>query len=273
MKKIKKALIYICIGLVLLWTIFPIIYMIMTSLKSADIILAIPPRFVFKPSLNQYRKLFLIDSYYIYLVNSFVVASVATLGALFIGSMMAFAYDLWSFKFKKLTYFLILFTRIFPPITTLIPVFLIIRSLNLLDTKTGLILLYIAFQIPLITIIMREFFHTIPKELYECAYLEGATQIQVFFKISMPLALPGIVSSSILVFIFNWNEFIFAFILTSFKARTLPLGVYLFTESEQLVQWASISALGVITMLPIVLFTLLLSRYLIKGLKAGAIKG
>ncbi len=272
MKRIKKVLLYFCIVLVLLWTISPIIYMLLTSLKPADVIMEIPPQFIFKPTLSQYSKIFLIESYYTYLFNSLIVASVATLGALLIGSMMAFAYSSWSFNFKKTTYFLVLFTRIFPPVTTLVPVFLIIRNLNLLDTRIALILLYIAFQIPLATMIMRQFFHDIPKELYECAYLDGATPIQVFFKIGIPLTLPGLASSGILVFIFNWNEFLFAFTLTSFKAKTLPLGVYLFTESEQLVQWSSVSAIGVITMLPIVLFALFLSRYLIKGLTAGAIK-
>ncbi len=187
--------------------------------------------------------------------------------------MFSYGFVHIKFRGKKILLFSILITRMFPPVTTLIPVYMIEGKWGLADTRIGLILPYISFQIPLIIWIMNEFMFQIPKEIEESAALDGCTAGKMFRYINVPLSMPGITASGILAFIYNWNELMFAVILTSYNARTLPVILKAFTESEGSLQWSAASAIGVITLLLIVLFFLLMNKYLVKGLVAGAVKG
>jgi multiple sugar transport system permease protein len=270
---LAPALRYAAIGVVLLWILFPIVCLFLTSVKPGHLILEVPPRFLFMPTFAEYLKVFEFEPLALYIFNSFVVALTATIGAVAIGTMAAFAFVYFRFRLKKSILFVILMTRMFPPVTTLIPIYLMISTLGLTDTRSALILPYISFQVPLVIWIMIDFIRQIPKELHESAIIDGCSTFGLFRRIIVPLSVPGMVASGILAFIYNWNELLFSLVLTSINAKTLPVALIAYTESEGMIQWGSVSVLGMVTMLPVLVFFIALNRYLVQGLMAGAVKG
>lgn len=275
MQKIKRAdILKTLLALVFVFfTLFPIAYLVLTSVKPSKILMSVPPRYIFKPDFTQYLKIFRNGDILNSLINSAIVSALSTVGALLIAVMFSYGFIHVKSRLKKIVLFIILITRMFPPVTTLIPVYMIEGRMGLADTRLGLILPYISFQIPLIIWIMNEFMLQIPKEIEESAALDGCSMGQMFRYICVPLSTPGITAAGILAFIYNWNELMFAVTLTSYKARTLPVILKAFTESEGSLQWSAVAAIGVITLLPIVLFFVLMNKYLVKGLVAGAVKG
>ncbi len=275
MRKIKYVdVLKILLALMFVFFIlFPIVYLVITSVKPSKILMSTPPKYFFKPDFTQYLKIFRNGDILNGLVNSIVISTLSTIGALVISVMFSYGFVHVKFKWKKILLFIILITRMFPPVTTLIPVYMVEGRLGLADTRLGLILPYISFQVPLIVWIINEFMLQIPKEIEESAALDGCTAGQMFRHISVPLTVPGITAAGILAFIYNWNELMFAVTLTSYKARTLPVLLKAFTESEGSLQWSAVSAIGVITLIPIILFFVLMNKYLVKGLVAGAVKG
>ena len=275
MRKIKYVdVLKILLALMFVFFIlFPIVYLVITSVKPSKILMSTPPKYFFKPDFTQYLKIFRNGDILNGLVNSIVISTLSTIGALVISVMFSYGFVHVKFKWKKILLFIILITRMFPPVTTLIPVYMVEGRLGLADTRLGLILPYISFQVPLIVWIINEFMLQIPKEIEESAALDGCTAGQMFRHISVPLTVPGITAAGILAFIYNWNELMFAVTLTSYKARTLPVLLKAFTESEGSLQWSAVSAIGVITLIPIILFFVLMNKYLVKGLVAGAVIG
>ena len=166
---------------------------------------------------------------------------------------------------------LMLATRLLPPVTAVVPLYLMFRYLNLLDTKTLLILIYTAIEIPFATWLMKAFFDAIPKELEESAAIEGCNPIQTIFKITMPLASSGIAATSIFVFILAWNEFMFAFMFTSIKVRTIPVRLAE-TIGEMQVFWQEMATLATIIMLPALLIGIFMQKYLVSAITEGAVK-
>lgn len=275
MRKIKSVDVFkVLLTLIFAFFIlFPISYLVITSVKPSKILMSTPPKYFFQPDFTQYVKIFRNGDILNGLVNSIVISTLSTIGALIISVMFSYGFVHIRFKWKKLLLFVILITRMFPPVTTLIPVYMVEGRLGLADTRLGLILPYISFQVPLIIWIINEFMFQIPKEIEESAALDGCTVGQMFRYINVPLIMPGITAAGILAFIYNWNELMFAVTLTSYKARTLPVLLKAFTESEGSLQWSAVSAIGVITLIPIILFFVLMNKYLVKGLVAGAVKG
>ena len=275
MRKIKYVdVLKILLALMFVFFIlFPIVYLVITSVKPSKILMSTPPKYFFKPDFTQYLKIFRNGDILNGLVNSIVISTLSTIGALVISVMFSYGFVHVKFKWKKILLFIILITRMFPPVTTLIPVYMVEGRLGLADTRLGLILPYISFQVPLIVWIINEFMLQIPKEIEESAALDGCTAGQMFRHISVPLTVPGITAAGILAFIYNWDELRFAVPLTSNKARTLPVVLTSYTESEGSLQWSAVSAIGVITLIPIILFFVLMNKYLVKGLVAGAVKG
>ena len=258
MRKIKYVdVLKILLALMFVFFIlFPIVYLVITSVKPSKILMSTPPKYFFKPDFTQYLKIFRNGDILNGLVNSIVISTLSTIGALVISVMFSYGFVHVKFKWKKILLFIILITRMFPPVTTLIPVYMVEGRLGLADTRLGLILPYISFQVPLIVWIINEFMLQIPKEIEESAALDGCTAGQMFRHISVPLTVPGITAAGILAFIYNWNELMFAVTLTSYKARTLPVLLK-----------------ALITLIPIILFFVLMNKYLVKGLVAGAVKG
>jgi len=257
----------------LVWTLSPLYYLFLTSVKSIRTIMERPPRFFVWPSFESYQHILFKEQFYQFFVNSFVIAFGATLLALVIGGTAAFAFSHWTFRGKEPLFLASLVGRMFPPITTLIPIYLMVKFLNLLDTHIALILIYASFQVPLVLLILRDFFSQVPREISESAYIDGSSPWQVFLLIILPLAKSGIVAAGILCFVEAWNEFIFALVLTSFRAKTAPVVLATYIENEGALQWGVLAALGVWTVMPTLLFMLFLRKFLIKGLTLGALKG
>ena len=270
---IKVALNVLVIAVALLWTLFPLYYLFLTSVKSIRTIMERPPRFLVWPSFETYERILVKEHFYQFFVNSFIIASGATLLALAIGGTAAFAFSHWTFRGKEPLFLISMVGRMFPPITTLIPIYLMVKFFGLLDTHVALILIYASFQVPLVLLILRDFFSQVPREISDCAYIDGSSPWQVFILIILPLAKNGIVAAGILCFVEAWNEFIFALVLTSFKAKTAPVLLATYIENEGALQWGVLAALGVWTVMPTLLFMLFLRKFLIRGLTLGALKG
>jgi multiple sugar transport system permease protein len=270
--RVKAALDVLVIAGALLWTLFPLYYLFLTSVKPIRTIMEYPPRFLVWPSFETYERILIKEQFYRFFVNSFIISSGATLLALAIGATAAFAFSHWSFRGKEPLFLASMVGRMFPPITTLIPIYLMVQFFNLVDTHLALILIYASFQVPLVLLILRDFFSQVPHEICECAYIDGCSSWQVFVRIILPLAKNGIVAAGVLCFVEAWNEFIFALVLTSFKAKTAPVVLATYIENEGSLQWGALAALGVWTVMPTLLFMLFLRRFLIRGLTMGALK-
>jgi multiple sugar transport system permease protein len=196
-----------------------------------------------------------------------------TVGALTLGTMMALAFTLLDFPAKAALFFVILLTRMYPPMTTVIPVYLMFRMLGLLDTLTALIIVFTALQIPLVLWVMHASLSRIPRDIIESAVLDGASFSIVVWKVLLPLATPAMVSAGILGFIFCWNDFLLPFVLTSSDARPGTVAIMAYTESYKNVLWGSLSTVSIAMIAPTALFMLALRTYLVKGLTAGMLKG
>jgi multiple sugar transport system permease protein len=226
-------------------------------------------------TLVNYRGIFKTSEFTHALLNSIGIALIATLLAVVVASMAAYAVARLDFPGKNLLIGMSLLIAMFPAISLVTPLFNIERTLHLFDTWPGLIIPYITFGLPLAIYTLSAFFREIPWELEKAAKMDGATPFQAFTKVIAPLAAPGMVTTAILVFIFCWNDFLFAISLTSTtRARTAPAAIGFFTGSSQFTSpTGSISAAAVVITVPIIVFVLFFQRRIVAGLTSGAVKG
>ncbi|MGH3979613.1 MAG: carbohydrate ABC transporter permease [Pseudonocardiaceae bacterium] len=227
------------------------------------------------PTLHNYARIFATSEFTRALLNSIGIAVIATTIAVTIGTMAAYAIARLRFPGKKLLIGVSLMVAMFPQISLVSPLFEIERAVGLFDTWPGLILPYVTFSLPLAIYTLAAFFREIPWELEKAAKMDGATPAQAFRSVIVPLAAPGVVTSAILVFIFCWNDFLFAISLTSTDAsRTVPAAIASFTGSSQFEEpTGSIAAAAVVITIPIIVFVLFFQRRIVAGLTSGAVKG
>jgi multiple sugar transport system permease protein len=208
-----------------------------------------------------------------YLINSVIVALLATALSVPIGTAAGYAFSRFSFVGSRFLLLLLLLTRAVPGIALSLPLFLLMRNLGLIDTVHGLAFIYMAFNIPFTAWLMDGFFRRIPKELDDAAFVDGASHWQTFWKIDLPLALPGLGAAAVFAFLAAWNEYQIASILTKTPAsKTFPVGLSDFT-TQFTVDWRGMAAMSVLMMIPAIIFVLAMSRSLTKGLTFGAVKG
>jgi multiple sugar transport system permease protein len=262
---------HIAIGLTLFLLLSPFLWLLQMSFKANDLILQFPPPLIFKPTLENYISLWH-GAFAASFVNSLLSASLSTTLALLLGVPAAYALSQWAGRGKHALGFAILVTRMAPPIAFTIPFFLFYRWIGLLDTVTGLVLVYTSFNLPLVIWMMQPFFESVPQSLEEAALVDGAGSRTVFLRIVLPMVTPGIAATSILCFLYAWNDFFFALILTRTNARTAPVAVVNFMNYEGW-EWGKIAAGGSLVMAPVLIFSLAVRRYLVSGLTAGAVKG
>ncbi len=260
------------LGIFVLMFIFPLIWLILTSLKTDAAAFATPPKFIFTPYWGNYARLFARDSFSTYFINSILCAGGATFLSLALGSLAAFGFTRFKFRGSFVVLMSILLLRMFPPITTIMPIFLIFRKFGLCDTRLALILVYTSLNLSLVIWLLYDFFNDIPRELDEAAYLDGCSLWKVFRMVILPLAAPGLIAAGILTFVFSWSEFLFALVLTSLKAVTTPVLVSTFV-SDQVIRWGDMSSVGFLTTLPILILGIVVKKYLVQGLTMGSIKG
>lgn len=267
---------YPLVMVALLFALAPIYWMLTISFKREIDQFAVPPIwFFFTPTFEHYRDAFLMRSFGQYLINSAIVAVASTLFAMTIGTLAAYALARFKMPYRldrKLSLW-ILSTRMFPPIVTVVPLFLMMRDLQLLNTLASLVILYTGFNLPFVVWMMRGFFIEVPRELEEAALVDGDSRLGALRRVLLPLVAPGLAATAVFCLIISWNEFLFALVMTQTdSAMTLPVGIAgRVTQYE--IKWGVMSAAGVVAMMPILIFAMALQRYLVRGLSLGAVKG
>jgi multiple sugar transport system permease protein len=273
---VRQSLLWASVAAIVLFCLFPIYWIVNTSLKSgADLSSAslVPPN----PTLKNYESIFDNAAFTKALRNSTIVAFLTTTISLLIGSFAAYALARLRFPMKFLLLAVVLSISTFPPIAVAAPLFKLWTDIGLYNQTYGLGLVppSLTFSLPLTIYILTSFFRDIPKDLEEAALVDGATRFQAFRKVVLPLAAPGLVTAGLLVFFFAWNEFLFAITLTSTDdARTVPAAIAFFTGSVQFEEpIGTISAASVVVMIPLVILVLIFQKRIVAGLTAGAVKG
>ena len=250
----------------------PYIWMVLTSFKTRVDALADIPVWLFSPTLDHYPTVFLDKGYLPLAWNSAIVALSTTILSLIAGAPAAYVFARHRFGGKEDLFFFFLTTRMAPPISIVVPMFLLFTELGITDKLIAVIIAHSSFNLSLVVWMMRGFFADIPREVDEAAQMDGLSRAGTFLKVLVPMAAPGLAASAILCFILSWNEFLYAFILVAFEGRTLTVGIPgLITPHGTL--WGQVAAVAVIATLPIIAFTMLVQRHLVRGLTFGAVKG
>lgn len=253
--------------------LLPVIWMILTSFKLPRDIFTTPPTLFTEPTLDNYINL---SNYDIprRMLNTVIVSLGAGLLAVFVGSMAGYGIARMKIAGGGMIGALILATRGVPPIALAVPLFLVARNLGMTDQHLTLILAYSTFLIPYVMWLMRSFFLAIPKELEESAMIDGTSRLGAYFRIILPILTPALVSSLIFSVMMAYEELLFALVLTNRNASTIPVAIQgMAVDTESGGMWGLLTAAGTVTVIPVVIFTLLLQKYLIKGLADGATKG
>jgi ABC-type glycerol-3-phosphate transport system permease component len=271
----KKGGTYSMVILLTLLIITPFLWMFLGSFKSNFELLQRQGQtlWIEHPTLSNYGRLFREYDFARFFLNSTIVSTVTAVVSTSVSAFAGYSLARFYFPGKGLISFFILMTQMIPAIATIIPLFLWFQSLHLLDTYWALIVAYNAFAIPFCTWLLRGFFVEIPVELEEAAMIDGVSEIGAFFRVVLPLSLPGLVATLIFSFILSWQEFLFAVtFISSSELRTLTVGIAAM-HGKDIVDWGLLNAGVVITTIPLALLFAFVQRYLVKGLTAGAVKG
>jgi multiple sugar transport system permease protein len=274
-RTVPMVLLYVVTVVILVIIAFPIYWLVTTSIKlPADTATAPPVIVPTRFTLDNYRAALETPGVARAFLNSIVVAFSATILTTFLGSLAAYALakSYLSFALRQGLLVWILITRIFPPVTTAIPYYVIIKNLQLGDTHLALILTYVSYGLPFVIWLMLGFFQDMPAEIEKAAIVDGCSLWQRFRQVILPLALPGLAVTSVFAFIYSWNELLYASILTSFNAKTIPVVVAGFI-SDQFLRWGEMTAIGSLMIVPVLIFAAGAQRYLVRGLTFGAVKG
>lgn len=260
---------YVLLAAILIPFLFPLFWMFLSSLKTQVQNTAYPPIWIFRPTLNNYREVFIRNPFFTFAWNSLVVAAGSTGLALLLGLPGSYAIA----RFKRTGIALAILTaRMAPGIGYLIPWFILFTKMKMIDTYTALTLTHLIVALPLVLWVMIGFFEDVPSELIEAARIDGCSNFAAFLRVALPLVKPGIVATAILSFIFSWNNFLFSLIIAGFKTRTLPIAVYNFLSYEE-INWGGLTAAATIITLPVLILSLFIQKHIVRGLTFGALKG
>lgn len=271
---INLAGLIVALGLLTIWSLLPVFWNVLTSVKSRIDIFSYPPKIFVVPDFSPYGRALAFEggqSIWPNMINSIMVATLTTLVTLLLASLAAYSFSRFQFWGRRTLLYIMLATRLLPPMVTIIPLFLLMNSLGLIDTRLVLIIIYSALNIPFATWLTKAFFDTIPRELEEAGLIDGCSWLQALWHITLPLAAPGLAAAAIFVFVLSWNEFTFAFMFTSVKARTLPLLIAQARGDDQ-IYWQDMAAQATILIALPLLVALVMQRRLVRGLTAGALK-
>jgi ABC-type glycerol-3-phosphate transport system permease component len=272
-KKVSIIISYLILIVMSIFVLFPFLWIFITSLKSDKDMFAIPPVWIPNPiTLKNYADVLKEGDFQSYMKNSLVVAIVSTALAMIIGTPSAYGFAKYRFKFSGSLFMGIVAVRMFPPIILGMPFFFMMRSLGLINTNLALIITYLPLELTLIIWIMEGFFRQISVEIEEAAEIDGLGAFGKFMRIALPLSLPALGVASIFAFLVAWNEFMFALTLTrTADAQTMPVGIAGYVTIFQTF-WGKMAATSVLYIIPVVLFTIVAQKGLIKGLTAGGNK-
>ena len=265
----KRILFWIVLISVVFTFVFPILWVYVTSLKTNDAIRS--TSLAFTPTVENYTFLFATRQAGIPLINTLVISVLSTVIVMLISIPAAYSFARFNTSGGTLL-FTTISTRMFPGVIAAIPFFLAFRTLRLLDTHLGLVLMYVYFNTSFATFLMYGFFAEIPEEVEYAAMVDRYGRLDILRKIVFPLAKPGIAITTIFVLIWSWNEFFFAFLFTSRVAKTVSVELSLFWGATQ-IQWGAMAALMAISMMPTLIVAVFLQKYIVRGLTFGAVKG
>lgn len=281
MRKLKPLSIYIAALLVAFFVLAPPLWLVISSISTQSELLSAPVHWIpEKPTFERYLRVLLPSydvrgaeaNFRLALLNSVIISTATMLITVSIGSLAAYAFTRLRMRAKGFIMYIILLVYLLPPIAIIIPLYQVISAMRLLDTRMPLIVLYSGILTPFVIWLLRSYFQSIPRELEEAAEIDGCTPLAAFVRIILPLASPGLAATALFSFLMAWEEFFFAFILTSRTAKTVPVAIAEFTGRHS-VDFGMMATGGVLAAIPPVLIALLFQRYLVGGLTAGAVKG
>ena len=266
---IRNAVVLLAIGVFLL----PLFWLLVTSLKLPRDVFQMPPVwFGFAPTLSNFQFAISTVNAPKFILNSVIISSGTTLAALVLGTLGGFAVARSQLKLVQAGSYFFLVLLMIPPIAMLVPFYLIMRDIGLLGSYWAVIILDTCFNAPFVVWMMASYFRSVPIELEEAATVDGASPFAAFLRVSLPLSIPGIVAAALYCVIFSWNDFLFALLLTSPQTKTIPLGIMgTFTTAQM--SWGNMAALSLFAVVPVLLVAVLLNKYFVQGMTAGAVKG
>ena len=271
---VGSAVAYVVSLLLVVFIGFPLLWMLVSSFKPAEQLFVSPPRLL--PStltLDWYRNVMLQSDAPTYFRNSLVIGAATTAICLSIGTLAAYGVTRFEFPGKRVFLIGALLSYVFPAIVLFVPIYMIINSLGLIDALAGVVIAHTILTFPFALWMLRSFFIAIPREIDEAAWVDGASYFMTFVAIILPLALPGVFSVGVFVFVLSWNEYLFAGVLiTSGSLKTIPVGISEFITSFD-VRWGEIMAVGALATMPVIALFLSVQRFFLRGVIAGAIKG
>lgn len=273
--KLKRWLSKLCcyaVAVVLvIFFLLPIYYIVTMSFKFDVDAFAYPPKWIFAPTLNNYRNILDDGILNKNLVNSIIVSTFCVLASLLVGTPAAYGLSRLKCRAVPVLMFFILAVRLLPPMSLLLPIFSIFVKLNMIDTHIGLISLDLTFVLPLTVWMQKTFFDGIPKEMEEAAEIDGANVFQSLLQVVMPLIAPAIVATAIFAWIQAWNEYLFALVVTRSRAKTIIIAVNNYINFDEM-HWGELAATAVVICMPVIIFSMFVRKYLISGMTAGAVK-
>ena len=274
-KKARMSIIrWILIISLLSWSSVPILFIFLSSFKIPMNIFELSPRSFFKPKLKNNIYFYLNFAAIFVVIKNYLYVTIGTvLLTLLVSVPAAYVYSRYKSKLFTVSIFNLLVVRMFPPIVISIPLFPAFNALNITDTPYVLIILYSTFLVTLTTLIVKSFIDDIPIELEEAAKIDGATRTQILWKIIFPLSAHGIIASSVFIVVFAWNEFTFAYLFTTTRARTAPIIINEMLGSVTGLLWGPLFAASVIQLVPILVFVFVFQKYLMMGINIGGVKG
>ena len=268
------TVIYLCAALLLAVCVFPFVWMALSSIKTLGELYTVPPVWLPENAVaGKLPKVLFESNVPRYFINSTVISLGATAIALVLAIFASYGFARFNFRGKPAYQAFILIGQLLPTAAIIVPLFITLRWLGLVNTYLGLILVYMILTLPLSVWMLTSYFKAIPVELEEAAIIDGASRLGVLFRITLPLSLPGVVAIIIYAFVTTWNEFIFALVLAQdARVKTLPIGIAEFT-TEFNTDWGAVMAASLIMTLPIAILFFAMQRLFIGGLTAGALKG
>jgi trehalose/maltose transport system permease protein len=272
--RVLRILFYALVVVIIAFNLFPFFWALLSSFRPSNELFStklIPNAL----TVDHYIEVFNEPRFVQSLINSVIVAGATVLIALGLGSVCAYALGRLPFRFKGPVLYLVLTMTMFPQIAILSGLFVMLRTLDLFNTRQGLVLTYLIFTMPFTIWVMTQYFRSLPKELEEAAYVDGASPLKVFWEILLPLTMPGLVSTGLLAFIAAWNEFLFALTFTiTDNMKTVPVVISQFTGASSFEQpWGAIMAASMVVTIPLVILVMIFQARIVEGLTAGAVKG
>lgn len=273
--RLSKAARYLILLALLVVMLFPIYWIVNSSLMENKFVMNLPPHFLPKnPNFNSYLKIFKNEKYITYFKNSFLVSGGAVILTLFVATLAGFAFSRYQFRFKNAVLTSIMSVQMFPIVAILISLYTFYHKWGMLSTYTGLILADTTFCLPLCIFLMKGYFDTLPKSLDEAAKIDGSSRLQVLTRILLPLTKPGLVATGIYTFLYAWDDFVMALVIMQQDAmRTLPVGIVSSFLGEYAYDYSSMMAFAFAGSVPIVLLFVFFQKHMVAGLTAGAVKG